>query len=170
MHSTLIPERPLLISPTLAATIGLEEAVMLHVLSELIATRRLGEGSGGSRDAGWVELDESGLQAALPFWAPIDIRRVQSSLRELGLLSVEARNTSASSGVLRFTINDGDGGAQTDAEASPRQGLPVSSPPPTNTQGAGGSGAPRGRAATLLPPNWLPGDTWLTPSSQHTLP
>ncbi|MDF1766425.1 MAG: DnaT-like ssDNA-binding domain-containing protein [Gammaproteobacteria bacterium] len=170
MHSTLIPERPLLISPTLAATIGLEEAVMLHVLSELIATRRLGEGSGGSRDARWVELDESGLQAALPFWAPIDIRRVQSSLRELGLLSVEARNTSASSGVLRFTINDGDGGAQTDAEASPRQGLPVYSQPPTNNQGAGGSGASSGGAATLIPPNWLPEETWLKQCLQHNIP
>ena len=39
MNSTLIPERPLLISPTLAATIGLEETVMLHVLGELIAMR-----------------------------------------------------------------------------------------------------------------------------------
>ena len=36
MSSSLIPERPLIISPTLAATIGLEEAVMLHVLSELM--------------------------------------------------------------------------------------------------------------------------------------
>ena len=35
MPSSLIPERPLLISPTLAATIGLDETVMLHVLSEL---------------------------------------------------------------------------------------------------------------------------------------
>lgn len=41
MNSTLIPERPLLISPTLAATIGLEETVMLHVLGELIAMRHV---------------------------------------------------------------------------------------------------------------------------------
>ena len=32
MTSTLIPERPLLVSPSLAATIGLEEATMLSVL------------------------------------------------------------------------------------------------------------------------------------------
>ncbi len=35
MSSNLIPERPLLISPTLASTIGLDEAVMLHVISEM---------------------------------------------------------------------------------------------------------------------------------------
>ena len=43
MQSSLIPERPLVISPTLAATIGLDEAVMLHVLSELIAHRPVRE-------------------------------------------------------------------------------------------------------------------------------
>ena len=37
MQSSLIPERPLVISPTLAATIGLEEAVMLHVIGEMLA-------------------------------------------------------------------------------------------------------------------------------------
>ncbi|PCH61941.1 MAG: hypothetical protein COC19_03605, partial [SAR86 cluster bacterium] len=36
MTSSLVPERPLIISPTLASTIGLEEAVMLHVLAESI--------------------------------------------------------------------------------------------------------------------------------------
>ena len=51
MNSTLIPERPLLISPTLAATIGLDEAVLLHVLSELIAMQP-GASSG---DGKWIE-------------------------------------------------------------------------------------------------------------------
>ena len=39
MNSSLIPERPLLISPTLAATIGLEEAIMLQVLADFLAHR-----------------------------------------------------------------------------------------------------------------------------------
>ena len=37
--SKLVPEQPLVISPTLAATIGLGEAVMLQVLAELIRHR-----------------------------------------------------------------------------------------------------------------------------------
>ena len=32
MASKLVPERPLVFSPTLAATIGLEEAILLQVL------------------------------------------------------------------------------------------------------------------------------------------
>jgi hypothetical protein len=38
-QSSLIPEHPLLISPSLAATIGLEEAVLLKQLSELVEHR-----------------------------------------------------------------------------------------------------------------------------------
>lgn len=61
MNSTLIPERPLLISPTLAATIGLEETVMLHVLGELIAMQHaLAEPSADQQR--WVELDPDQLQ------------------------------------------------------------------------------------------------------------
>ena len=66
MNSTLIPERPLLISPTLAATIGLEETVMLHVLGELIAMRHVLAARGAEHEK-WVELDADQLQSVLPF-------------------------------------------------------------------------------------------------------
>jgi hypothetical protein len=39
MVSSLLPEKPLVISPSLAATIGLEEAVLLTVLHELFVHR-----------------------------------------------------------------------------------------------------------------------------------
>jgi hypothetical protein len=86
MVSSLIPERPLLISPTLAATIGLEEAVLLHVISELLqqhppllrAQRR------------WMELSRQRLREALPFWDLPKIYAVQQSLREKGLLLLDA--------------------------------------------------------------------------------
>lgn len=179
MHSTLIPERPLLISPTLAATIGLEEAVMLHVLSELIATRRLSSSGAGSREGRWIDLDESGLQAALPFWTPIDIRRVQASLRELGLLSVEAMPGSSAGKLQRLSINDGEderklseesrasqAASHTADAASPRQGLPVYSQPPVSPAGSGGSGS----AATLIAANWQPESTWIKQCQQHNIP
>ncbi|MDR2213063.1 MAG: hypothetical protein LBE21_05490 [Pseudomonadales bacterium] len=86
MASSLIPERPLLISPTLAATIGLDEAVLLHVISELLlwhpplfrGRRR------------WMELSQQALRAALPFWDLPKIYSVQQNLREKGLLLIEA--------------------------------------------------------------------------------
>ena len=39
MSADLLPEKPLLVSPTLAATIGLEEALMLQALADLIQQR-----------------------------------------------------------------------------------------------------------------------------------
>ena len=60
---------------------------MLHVLGELIAMRHVLAARGAEHEK-WVELDADQLQSVLPFWAPIDIRRIQSNLRELGLLKV----------------------------------------------------------------------------------
>lgn len=88
MPSSLIPERPLLISPTLAATIGLEEAVMLHVLSELMLRLPVSERDG----LGWMTLDKAVLADAMPFWSKADIDRVRQNLLEKGLVQVEAEN------------------------------------------------------------------------------
>ena len=35
MTSSLVPEKPILVSPSLASTIGLEEATMLSILDDL---------------------------------------------------------------------------------------------------------------------------------------
>ena len=86
MQSSLIPERPLIVSPTLAATIGLEEAVLLHVLSEQLSFRGAQRRDGLS----WVELGQQDLLDLMPFWAWIDIKRIQQSLQELGLLLIDA--------------------------------------------------------------------------------
>ena len=86
MTSSLIPERPLLISPTLAATIGLEEAVLLHVVSELL----LQHAPLYRQERRFAAIAEDTLMAALPFWSLADIKRVQQSLQGLGLVLVEA--------------------------------------------------------------------------------
>ena len=64
MSSSLIPERPLLISPTLAATIGLEETVMLHVLSEM----KLRMPVMFRDNLRWLEVNLEALSDAMPFW------------------------------------------------------------------------------------------------------
>jgi hypothetical protein len=107
MQSSLIPERPLIISPTLAATIGLEEAVLLHVLSELMVHRACETRHGLQ----WLELDQQALLDALPFWAWIDVKRVQKNLQDLGLIVIDA-NTGAQDSWL-FAINQRQGLQQT---------------------------------------------------------
>ena len=185
MKSTLIPERPLLISPTLAATIGLEEAVMLHVLGELIAMQGTLDNalqSAASESSRGIELDTAQLQKALPFWAPIDVRRIQSSLQSLGLLLVEE---GAVTGRIRYSIDDGvvDSSQSRDlsraARGDSQVGLPVYTQKPAQASSKASSQAPSqpasqamssNGAATLIPPNWTPEETWLKQCQQHNIP
>jgi len=157
MQSSLIPERPLIISPTLAATIGLEEAVLLHVLSEQMAFRPCREKNGME----WLELSQQTLLEALPFWAWIDVRRVQQSLQDLGLILVEADTGTEDTWL--FAMNQ-------------RRASDVATPARAQQTGAGP--APRserqssekpGRAGYIAP-DWQPDAEWLTLCSQHGIP
>jgi len=157
MQSSLIPERPLIISPTLAATIGLEEAVMLHVLSELISHRGQPAGDGYR----WVSLDQAQLIAALPFWAWIDIRRVQKSLLDLGLIRVLA--TAGADEAWRYAINQ--------REALPERSVPTAvAPEPTVVSRQLPPSPPPRPGASLMPPNWQPGPEWVEKCRQHNIP
>ncbi|MCP5330501.1 MAG: hypothetical protein H7A05_09425 [Pseudomonadales bacterium] len=151
MQSSLIPERPLVISPTLAATIGLEEAVLLHVLTELMAHRSL-----QSRDGlRWVELSQQELMDALPFWALIDLRRVQKSLQELGLILLDPKGSTRDDACL-YAINqrqEQGGAAPTPVSPSP---APLAQPPRAG--------------ASYIPSNWQPGEEWLRQCRQQNIP
>jgi hypothetical protein len=89
--SNVIPERPILISPTLAATIGLEEAVLLHLLSEW-NWRRPGQP---------LILDSHWQQEAVPFWTQQKFICILNSLIQLGM--VEESSTISSSPQVRLT-------------------------------------------------------------------
>ena len=78
MSSSLIPERPLLISPSLAATIGLEEACMLSILGDMAAYLPLTASNGRE----WLDLDESWVSRAMPFWTDYDVQRISRNLKE----------------------------------------------------------------------------------------
>lgn len=83
MASSLIHERTLLISPTLATTIGLEEAVMLQLLHDAAQfSARPG--------ARWHELDKVELLRLLPFWSERDCQRISASLRDKGVLAIDS--------------------------------------------------------------------------------
>ncbi len=84
MASSLIHERPLVISPTLAATIGLEEALLLQFLHEFT---QLVPGAGQGQ---WREIAKEELLRLLPFWNERDCQRVSASLREKGVLWIDS--------------------------------------------------------------------------------
>ncbi|MBP8924671.1 MAG: hypothetical protein KBG75_02325 [Pseudomonadales bacterium] len=98
MASSLNHERPLVISPTLAATIGLEEALLLqflHEFTQLIPGEHHGQ---------WREITKAELLRLLPFWNERDCQRVSTSLREKGVLWIDSPPLEQSA-CLRFCLD-----------------------------------------------------------------
>ena len=76
MGHSLIPERMLVVSPGLAATIGLEEAIMLQALND----------GGQSHDEHWQSMQKVSVREWLPFWNDHDIKRILKSLSDKGIV------------------------------------------------------------------------------------
>lgn len=145
MASSLIPERPLLISPTLAATIGLEEAVMLHVISELMLQLPVSRHD----NRRWITVAMQDLSTAMPFWNLADIKRVQESLLAKGLVRVDTVGSPASH--YRIAINQPEeGGAGQASTAAPAKPAPQEATSPYTVNPAG--------TATPIPADWQPNE------------
>ena len=149
MPSSLIPERPLLISPTLAATIGLEEAVMLHVLSEL--QQRLPVAGRDRLD--WMTVSLKSLGEAMPFWHLADIQRIQQSLADKGLIRMDAGD--GKDGNYAIAINQP--GKVAAAAAPP---APARSPFEPAATGV----------ATAIPDDWTPGEDLYRLCAKRNIP
>jgi len=76
MGHSLIPERMLVVSPSLAATIGLEEAIMLQALSD----------GGQPHDTHWLSMQKVSIRNWLPFWDDNSIKRILKSLSDKGVI------------------------------------------------------------------------------------
>lgn len=76
MRHPLLPERMLVISPSLAATIGLEDAVMLQALHDLAQPG----------EQGWLFVACNQLAQQVPFWHEQDIKRICKSLTDKGVI------------------------------------------------------------------------------------
>ena len=90
MSHSLIPERMLVVSPSLAATIGLEEAIVLQALNDgarSVQVQQPGE---------WSSMDKASLRKWLPFWSDLDIKRILKSLSDKGV--IQFANLSSTSG------------------------------------------------------------------------
>lgn len=75
---SLIPDRQLTFSPDLAATIGLEEAILLQGIGPSIPR------TGGR----WHALVISALERQFPFWSGEQIRALLNRLAELGIIAL----------------------------------------------------------------------------------
>ena len=135
--SSLIPERQLVISPSLAATIGLEESVMLQFLND-VGKLNPGQHRGGYL---WFSISLDILREHLPFWSDDDLQRISQSLKDKGIILVDSMPLAQNQPLL-FAMNE---------TRSERAGTRVRNPaiPPQNAR-------QRPAGAGLLAENWQP--------------
>jgi hypothetical protein len=166
MKSSLLPERPLIISPTLAATIGLEEAVMLQVLAELIHGKEICRRA-SNPSLEWAVLSDSDFQTAFPFWGTVDIRRVQNSLQNLGLIVVDQIAESRTS----FYAIDDPSNESADNNFARIQSAPSMQPEVSRVAAKNPTPSiPSSGSASLIEPNWQPSLDWIKKCQQHNVP
>ena len=101
MSSSLIPEKPLTISPSLAATIGLEEAVMLQGLHEAMPYLKADIRDGYK----WYGYEKRDLEQRFPFWQAGDVQRIANSLRDKGVVVLDESHYLLS-GILKLALNE----------------------------------------------------------------
>ena len=98
---SLIPEKMLTISIPLAATIGLEETVLLQALNELLYHNEKESNDGHY----WTTVNINQLQKITPFWEIQILQRLIYSLRDKGVLLI-ASSPLLESNELRFAFNE----------------------------------------------------------------
>ena len=153
MKFSILPERPLLISPSLAATIGLQEALMLQVLADLLEFREPMALSNSPGLKG-VKIAYSELLSLFGFWELKDIKYIQANLENLGMLTVES--TTVDDEIL-VAIND-----QGHAKVKSENEIAKSTPKMPKVPSSG--------AASLIPIDWQPDQNWIRLCEQHSIP
>lgn len=152
-ESSLVPEQQLVFSPGLAATLGLEEAVLLQFLHGLITYMPVRRRD--NRD--WVHVERAQLLRQLPFWKNHDLQRVCASLAAKGALLLDPY---AGVDSILYALNE----TPADANRSPA----VSRPLPPDTRGDTSSAGLQIRGepgshphAAALPSGWAPSEDLL---------
>ncbi len=145
---SLIPERQLLFSPLLAATIGLEEAILLQHLQPLFEHHSPQIRNGHA----WLSIERSFLLRTLPFWSAEDLHRISRSLADKGVLLLDSPPLHTAERLV-FAMNE-------PASTTTTPATPI--PPPM---------VPTRRSAGLLPLHWSPSEDLLQlMSMNHTIP
>ncbi len=156
--SSLIPERQLVFSPGLAATIGLEEAILLQHLGDLFEHREPQIQNGFA----WLSVERGYLLRRLPFWSPVDLHRISRALVDKGVLLIDSPPLHSAEHLV-FALNETMRHQPTVQEQTPAvtqlHGQPAPGVPPHR------------RSAGLLPSHWSPSEDLLTLlTMNHTIP
>lgn len=136
-ESSLVPERQLLFSPSLAATIGLGEAILLQHLQGLLAHHNPQLRDGHA----WLSVERELLLRTLPFWSPEDLQRLSRSLVDKGVLLVSSPPLYEAQQLV-FALNEKVHRVRPEPTATQ-----TPAPPP-----------PSRRSACLLPIHWSPSE------------
>lgn len=139
---SLLPERSLSISPQLAATIGLEEALLYQLLGDILQFNPTEQSNGFQ----WLTIPCADLSTFLPFWSAQDIRRVSDSLRDKGVLLIGSAPFGGDTN-FRFSLVTGD------------QSRQIPSPAPTTQV-----------ASRLINPQWQPARDVIAQLNQYGIP
>lgn len=139
-ESSLVPERQLVFSPGLAATIGLGEAILLQHLRALFDHQQPEIREGRA----WLSVERAFLLHTLPFWTAEDLQRISRSLVDKGVLLVSSPPLRESVRLV-FAINEKVHRAQVTETASAAQPAHI----------------PHRRSAGLLPLHWNPSEDLL---------
>ncbi len=159
MPSSLVPEKPLLIYPSLAATLGLEESLLLCVLADQVQTLNPEQ----LRGFDWYSVETQTLLDGLPFWQLRDLQRIANSLRDKGVIIVSTHQLEQG-GPLRFAFNE-------KAEQSWSQRQQRLRQPDGRTQQVRQAVPPSpGIAKNFISPNWQPDRNTLEQLAQHRIP
>lgn len=142
MESSLIPEQPLLISPSLAATIGLEESILLAVLSEAATYQ----------NAAPFSLNHDQIQQRLPFWPEADIQRISKNLQEKGIIRLVSAPYTQSL-CLSWRFSDGVVAQTPHQQTAPRPAAPAT-----------------GRQSNQISPHWKPDAELMAQLAQYNIP
>ncbi len=121
MPSSLICEHHIVITASLAATLGLEEAVMLQVLGECLK-HRMADYRDGYR---WVTLAKQDALALMPFWSEQDIDRLSQKLQNQGIIRLASPSLLLTDALI-FTLNETVAAPQPEAlQAKPAAVMPL---------------------------------------------
>lgn len=163
MSSSLVPEKPLLIYPSLAATLGLEESLLLCTLADF--SSNLSAQTRGQFD--WYELPIAKLQQTLPFWDVRDLQRIATHLREQGVIIFGAEGIREHA-TLRFAFNERVqqqiAAPSQSVQPSPTQQRPV------NTTAEREHESNYFLSRNFIPGTWRPDQATLDQLAQHGIP
>ena len=137
----LVDEAPLIVLPSLAAAIGLPEAIMLQQIHYWLRT------AGKPRDGAlWIYNSYAEWLTQMPFWGLSTLRRVLRRLRAQGLIHTAIYNARPNDRTLWYTIDY----AAVAALGVPRGSAATNSPPVAINSRPAETGSPP--VATSSPP------------------